>query len=452
MRKTMRTICIIIAILLTGINSLAAEPLSINAAVREALQNNPRIREAAAYREAAIFGEKEARADFFPSLSAAYSYQNLAESPFVNIYGNPVITNSRDQHHWEATVTQPLFSGFAILSRHRLAELGLNMRELELEQARQALILQVKQHCFDLLKAQKNLLVAQSNETALTAHEADARRFHQNGLAPINDLLKAQVARAEAIQQRHRAQAVVQNVCSALNLLLGRNYDGSIEIEDENPYRPVPTPLDEQVALALAARPDVDLIKQAVLSKETEQRLAKSGYYPRIDFQGKYQQDGDNPGAENNDYTNQFNASLGVQARWTFFEFGKTHAQSAKIRSETRALEQSLAKIEDDVRLQVVQARLDLDVAAQNITTTQTALEQARENWRITNLRYQQQLTTSTEVLDARSDLNRTESAYFDSRYGYGTALARLAWAMGRWSGEQGVGSGEDRETTDGGR
>ena len=93
---------------------------------------------------------------------------------------------------------------------------------------------------------------------------------------------------------------------------------------------------------------------------------------------------------------------------------------------------QALEQIQDDVRLQVVQARLDLDVATQNIATTQTALDQAREHWRITNLLYRQQLTTSTDVIDARSYLNRAESTYFEARYGYGSALARLEWAMGK--------------------
>ncbi|HSO19544.1 MAG TPA: TolC family protein [Desulfosarcina sp.] len=427
----MRTICILIGIMMIRSIGLAAEPLTIDMAVREALQNNPRIHEAQAYREAAVFGEKEARADFLPRFSAAYSYQNLAEPPFVNIYGNQVITNSRDQHHWEAAVTQPLFAGFGILSRHRLAELGLKSRELELKQARQTLILQVKRRCFDLLMAQKNLVVAQSSEKALTAHEADARRFYQNGLAPLNDLLKAQVARADATQQRHRAEAAVINVRSALNLLLGREYGGALEIADVDPYTPVATPLNAQVAKALEARPDVDLLEQAILSKETERQLAESDFYPRIDLLGKYQQDGDDLGAENNDYTNQYNASVGVQAHWTFFEFGKTRLRSAKVGSERRALEQALDNIQDDVRLQVVQARLDLDVAARNIDTARTALDQALEHWRITNLLYQQRLTTSTEVLDARSYLDRAQSAFLEARYGYGSALARLEWATG---------------------
>ena len=67
----------------------------------------------------------------------------------------------------------------------------------------------------------------------------------------------------------------------------------------------------------------------------------------------------------------------------------------------------------------------------QNIETARQALEQAREHWRVTDSLYRQQMTTSTEVLDARTYLNRAENAYNESRYSHGTAMAQLQWAMG---------------------
>jgi outer membrane protein len=428
----MRYTLLTLITLLCSINAWAAAPLTIDEAVREALLNNPQIHEQAAYREAAALGEKAARADFLPRLSAAYAYQNLTESPFVNIYGNQVTTNSRDQHHWEVSLSQPLFSGFAISARHRIAQLGLSTRELALQQTRQMIILKVKQRCFDLLMAEKTLAVAQSSTAALAAHEADVRKFYENGLGPLNDLLKAQVARAGALQRQHRAEADVRQVRAALCLLIGRDLDDTVKIQEMQAVTaPVPE-LKTEVDLALTARPEIALLEQSIQSKGNEQQVAKSEYYPRIELTGKYQQDGDDLGARNNDYTNQTNASVGLQARWTFFEFGKTRASAAKAAAEKRALEQSLAAIRDDIRLQVVRARLDLDVAARNIDTATAALEQAQEHWRITNLLYQQQLTTSTEVLDARSFLDRAQSAFHEAHYGYGAALAGLEWATGK--------------------
>ena len=61
-----------------------------------------------------------------------------------------------------------------------------------------------------------------------------------------------------------------------------------------------------------------------------------------------------------------------------------------------------------------------------------TALDQAREHWRITNLRFRQQLTTSTEVLDARTYLSRAETGFYQALYGSGIARADLDEAVGK--------------------
>lgn len=418
--------------LLAAIDGWAAAPLTIDEAIREALANSPQILEGAAYRQAADFARQAARADFFPRLSAAYAYQNLAESPYVNIAGNRVVTNSREQHHWEVTVSQPIFAGFAISARHRLARLGLASRELMLQQTRQGVILQVKQSCFDLLMAEKQMVVAKSRTAALAAHETDVRQFYANGLVPLNELLKAQVAHGDAVLQQHRAEAVVHHARSALCLQLGRDYDATLSIAESYPAIGALPVLKAQIDEALTDRPEIALLDRAIESKASEQRVVNSGHYPQVDLVGRYQQDGDDPGAQNNDYANQYNASIGVQARWTLFTFGKTRARSARAAAEQRALQQALEKMRDDIRLQVVQARLDLEVAAGNIDTAETARSQAREHWRITDRLYRQQLTTSTEVLDARAYLDRAESAFHEAHYGYGSALARLDWAIGK--------------------
>jgi outer membrane protein len=420
-----------ILILLVSIDGWAAAPLTIDDAVREALASSPQIHEGEAYRQAAEFATHATRADFFPRLSASYAYQNLAESPYINITGTPVVTNTRDQHHWEIALHQPIFSGFAISARHSLAQLGLATRKLDLQQARQKVIVQVKQGCFDLLVAEKKLDVAASSVAALTAHESDVEKFYANGLVPLNDLLKARVARGDAVLQQHRAQAAVRQARSALCLQLGREFNADLEIAEAIPaITPLPK-LDDQVEGAMANRSEIALLERAIASKGSEQRVAKSDYYPHVELIGRYQQDGEDLGARTNAYANQYNASVGVQASWDIFTFGKTRSRSAEAAAEQRALEQTLEKIRDDIRLQVVRARLDLDVAQGNIDTARTALNQAKEHWRITNRLYRQQLTTTTEVLDARNYLDRAQSAFHEARYGYGSALARLEWAMG---------------------
>jgi outer membrane protein TolC len=414
---------------------VTAQELTLEQAVNEARKNNPAIAEAVAYRQAAAYGRDDARADFFPKLAAAYSYTNLDQNPFVHIAGNQVVTNSTDQHHWEVRVSQPLFAGFKIDSRYRLAGLGLSNADLDLRQAELSVTFQVKQAYFGLLMAGKGYAVAQAAEENLASHEADAEQFYAKGLIPFNDLLKTRVARAEALQERERAAARVRSATSTLNIILGRNYDAQTSVVDMTAVDPLAVDLDALVQEALDRRPDIELLVKALEAKDQEMRLSQGDFYPQVELVGKYQQDGDDLGATNNDYTNQHNTSIGVQATWVFFEAGKTRARSAKTGSEKAALEKALVRLQDQVRIQVQQAFLDLQVAEKNIAPATQALDQAREHWRITNISYHQHLTTSTEVLDARTYLTRAETSFYAALYGYGLAQAELELAVGRpWS------------------
>ena len=54
------------------------------------------------------------------------------------------------------------------------------------------------------------------------------------------------------------------------------------------------------------------------------------------------------------------------------------------------------------------------------------------ENWRITDLQYKEQIATSTDVLDARTELTQAESNYYQALYGYMISLCDLERAMGK--------------------
>ncbi len=420
------------AVLLTN-GSVAAEEITLDQAVAEALKNNPQIAEVAAIRDAAVAGAQEARADYFPKAAAAYGYRTLSQAPYVIIGGRQTVTNSTELQHWEVSLSQPLFTGFALSARYQIAQLGLETRELEARQTELAIAQQVKHAYFGLLMAMKSHAVAETTEKNLAAHEADANRFHEQGLIPLNDLLKSQVARAEAVGALARAVARTRSAKSTLNILLGRDYAADTRVVDVADVAPPATAgLDALVTEALANRPDITALTRAAAVRREEIRLAQSDYYPRLDLTGKYEQDGDDFMARTNDYGNQNNTSIAVQARWVFFEAGKTRAKVARARAQQRAIEKALVRLQDGARLQVQQAWLDMEVADKNIATMRTALKQAREHWRITTLLFRQQLTTSTEVLDAGTYLTRAETGFYQALYGSGIARADLDEAVGR--------------------
>ena len=88
--------------------------------------------------------------------------------------------------------------------------------------------------------------------------------------------------------------------------------------------------------------------------------------------------------------------------------------------------------MKDKVKLQVKNAYLHLKTAEKNIETARISVGQARENYRITDLQYKEQVTTSTEVLDAQTLLTQAQNNYYGALYRYNTAIAELERAIGK--------------------
>ena len=190
--------------------------------------------------------------------------------------------------------------------------------------------------------------------------------------------------------------------------------------------------LDVLSAQALKERPLMQLLDISMQQLRHSLRIAKSGWYPTVSLIGQYEQSGDDPGTTENDFTNDYNASVSVQAQWKFFQGGKIRAETDGAWRQINALRAGINRYQNQIREEVRNAVLDCQTARNNIATATAALDQAKENWRITDRQYKQQVSTSTDVLDARTFLTQAESNYSGAVYGYLDALVGLDRAIGR--------------------
>ncbi len=407
--------------------------LTLEQALDMALKNNSAIKEAMQRVEAAAEQRKAAGADLLPKLSASYSYTNLKDQPYAVVGGSRLPMSSDEIYKWNVAAVQPLFTGFALSTRYEMARYGVDLTRTSRDLARMDVAYRVRDAYYTSLLARRYREVADEAVENLRSHVKDAETFYDQGIIPYNDLLKSKVALAAAMQNRERALANEESAVSSLNMLLGLSLDTRTRLADilEEGSGPELS-LDTLSAEALESRPELKAMRTALINADNAVRLARSVYYPTVSLVGAYERVGDNPKADDNDYGNDHNASVGIEARWQFFEWGKTRAEVNRAIFEKYALEEQKRGLEDAVRLDVKNAFLDVGVARANIATAREALDQARENYRITNLQYQQQVTTSTEVLDARTALSQAETSYYGSLYGYLRAIARLDRALGR--------------------
>lgn len=433
--KIGRLIFIIILCLTLSVSasSSQAKNFTIDEVVKEVLKKNPQIHEANIRVKSAGESLVIAKTALLPKAALAYSYTALDDNPVMKQAGNRTPVAHKNQHHLDISITQPVFTGFALMSQVKQADLDLkNGRTLE-EQRLVELTRDAKAASFNYLFACKMTKVAKDEVTALMTHRDEASQFYAQDLIPKNDLLKSEVALSSAIQNLESAKAAQRDAMALVNMLMDADLTRQVTIVD------IDDKIDKKVFdylhLANEAkknRQELISLRNSLKKAEIGKTLAKSDYYPEVALIGRYERNSDSIEMNENDFSNESNSSITLQATWTFFEWGKTKSAVYKACYEKRALQKALENAENAVCMEVKSALSNLTVAGENIKTAKESLLQAKENWRITKAQYTQQVTTSSEVLDARTFLTNADSNYYGALYGYMITLAGLNRAVGK--------------------
>ena len=87
--------------------------------------------------------------------------------------------------------------------------------------------------------------------------------------------------------------------------------------------------------------------------------------------------------------------------------------------------------ITDQIAFQVNEAYRAAVTAWVGIADSRPAVDQARENYRLVQLRLREGAATPTEIADAQASLTRAEQNLLNARYNYLIAMDRLHYAMG---------------------
>jgi len=252
-------------------------------------------------------------------------------------------------------------------------------------------------------------------------------------MSPLNDLLESQVLLASAKQEVVFARSNLETARAYMNTLLRRPIHQSIEVVDMLDYKPFEFDLDYCINTALDKRIELKMSDIEIELAEKDIQLAKRTYYPTVSLQGNYYRFGtewDVSGGEG--VADDPTWDIRAVASWNFWDWGKTSYGTREKKSRRSQVNLNRSKINDGIQFSVTQAYLTMQTSEKNIATIETAIEQARENVRINEERYKEQVATSTDVLTAQTLLFRTMNNYYRALYDFKIAKASLYREMGQ--------------------
>ena len=428
---------IVLAIILFPHIVSAEEPLTLEASIEIALKNSTVINIAKEGSRSATAQKREAITGFLPKFSTSYSYQRLNEEPTIKLLPPLVptpmemVTGTQNNYNWVIEAKQPLFAGGGILANYQASRIGEDTAFLEEKAKNQDVVQEVKIAYFDILRAQRILTAASQSVEMLSAHRDVAENYFKVGMIPKNDLLHAEVELSNGKQILVKAQNAVDLTKARFNTVLKRRIFAPVEIVDILDYQPLKQSFEECLNIAQESRLELKISSLKAAQAGKLVRVAQSDYLPSLSLVGNYTRYGDNPSVSGSDFQNAESWYVMAVASWNFWEWGKTkfRVDASKAR-ENQAID-SAKELSDQITLEIKYAYLLLQEAEKQIAVSQKVIEQAEENFRISEERYKERVATSTEVLDAQTLLTRAKSDYANALGDYNINYARLQRAMG---------------------
>jgi len=375
---------------------------------------------------------ESARARRLPLVDIEGSYTGRTAEPAFqfDLGAIPLPTNTfrfaqNEDVALRAKADLPLYTSGRIRSGIDAAAADVTSSRLEVEGFVNDLKLQVGVEYVNVLRAQRDLQVAESTVRSLESHTRDVERLFKQGQVPWNDVLAAQVALSNARQEAIQAYNRLDSARAAYNRRLNRPLGAAVQIA-ELPPESVREDVERLTACALHNRPELARYGSQIRALHCQSASLVARNRPQINLRGEYLFE------ENRFRTPNGIAAIGIGASWNAFDGGRNRHQAAALQQRAEGLIRTKRDLQSRIALQVRRAWLDIHETQRRLKVTSEAIQRAEENLRVAKKRYALGAAISTEVLDAEALRTRTYRNHYNATYDAVLATLRLHHATGR--------------------
>lgn len=410
------------------------DKLDLQTAIRFALDNNfailqakERIRE----QEGLIV---EVRALALPSASIDSGYTKNADE-LSSDRGGPGTNPSTQNWQIALNVRQTLYAGggvrAALDAQAALREAAL----LDLQATIDGALFQVRTRFYNVLLAREQIKVQESNVQLLGEQLQIARNRFEAGASSNFEVLRAEVALANAqpalIRARNGYRTSIDELRQALGFSNTRsdNVGKFPEFVGTLEFTPVSFELEPSLEAARTKRPELKRLARLEDAREAGVRNARSGYLPDVAVVGGYQ-------FRKSNLSDRFKSSLdgwtvGLQSQWAVFDGRATSGRVAQARSQLRQAQLLTAESALDIEVEVRSALSSLQEAAELVNAATKVVAQAEEALRLADARYAAGTITQLDVLESRNAVTESRLNQLQANYAYNVAVAAMRRAIG---------------------
>jgi len=466
--KVFITIFSIIVFCSQALYSQQTLSLSLKAAVDSALNNNIKIQQ---YKQAVLQKEylsKAASGNFFPSIDVMGGYTYFSKNPEVNMsqvkgsiddmfgkYGvviaqeldlsqedqqviydkivgglgelpaYNIIVDQQNYPSLNVTALQPIFLGGKIIAGKRFADAEHQYASLDLRQVSNEIIKETIERYFGVVLLKEVIITRKEVVVGMLKHEKQAKKAIEIGVIPSHELLRAQVAVANAERDLWDDENKLELAKMALKTSLGLGQNMVITATDSMKFKITAINLNDLQHQARSKQPIFGMIEQKKIMADQQHALDVSEFLPQVAAWGEY-------GLFRDEYAVIMPpVMIGIQARINIFH-GMNKVNKLKA---TKFLLQEVSKAEEfahqQISLWVASSYREVLNSEERYRKMKPTVALAAKNYEINEKRFKEGLTKSIDVIDSRLLYEGIELQRLKSLYDYYIALSELYLATG---------------------
>jgi outer membrane protein len=429
---------------------------------REALANDPQIREADALRKASRETRPQAWSNLLPQITGSWAWSKgtvegtqatsqpvldpVTQQPIGSAFVTRVQNLKPDSRQWSFDLRQNLFS-WTNWAQLRAANHQVAQAEADYRTAQQALMQRVAQRYFGVLRAQDTLEAQQAALEAFNRQLDQANKRFEVGLIAITDVQDTKATRDQTAAAVIAAKRALATAEEQLREVTGQKYDRLSRPGTEMALAaPKPEVEQEWVDVSLDQNPQLLSSRLAADFARENVRAAFGGHFPTIDLVGTY---GKSEGKGTAQTTNveegeavvlppfspfpseQDTKTYGVQVQVPIFSGGLTSSRTREQQFRWIAAKERVTATSRQTERAARDAYLGVISEMARVQALKQALDSSETSLKATEAGYEVGTRTSVDVLDARRLLVAAQTNFAQSRYDYLQNVINLRLAAG---------------------
>ena len=402
---------------------------------RDALANDPTYAAARANWAATQEALPQARAGLLPVLSLL---GNANQQDFKeNLHSDPALNFVQrfPTYSYTVSASQPLYRAQNWISYDQ-AKQQVSQADYVLASAQQDLILRVAQAYFDVLLAQFNMEVLQSQKAAVNENLAQAKRNFEVGTATITDTNDAQAKYDQIVAQEIQAQNDLDNKIATLRAIIGRTPKELKRFSGQyQPELPSPSALEPWIDRSIRENYQVRVAQSNYDIAALEVNRQRAGHYPTLDLVASYQQ-GYAGGAASTNLSASFASDqrlglIGVQLNVPIYQGGLVNSRVTQAIANQDAARQNLEGARRSAQLLAQTSFTGVTSGVAQIKAFEQALKSAQVSYDSNKLGLEVGVRTNLDVLNQQQQVYQTRFNLAQSYYNFIINALKLKQAVG---------------------